>query len=268
MVYYTDYLRFWRIDIAAPLIPPMLPAHFSSLVVAMGKSILLTLSTRDFQALLAILSGGFILTASGIVLRRAKSWHAAGFGVLYALELVAWNFPPNERFVIPLVVIGVVSAVAFLCPVSRRWPRWGIAAVAVLGSLLGLRNVGGILEVASADARDQHTAALWLAERPSRPVLAFRDTWFYLCCGTTGLKPVVATRNDPAGGWHSLDWSMQHISEFARVHGSRYLVDTPWDWNTFPTLSNRDYREKLFARNLGMRKVFDDGRVRIYEISP
>jgi hypothetical protein len=200
--FYTSYLGYWRDDVERIGLAAMAWGNLAALVEALGGKL----------ATAAAVAGTVRLW------RRGRMRPYAVFAALYSVELLLWNYPPNQRFAIPLipmVAAGLWTEVANLAGLVRgAWrngDRGSAAAVATaLAAFAGMMVVTPAADfVALHRAYGEH-ARIAAENRPVREwlvrntdasarVLSYSDPVVYLETGRRGYSLRVPPGTQLAG---------------------------------------------------------------------
>jgi hypothetical protein len=146
LIYYTDYVRYEFYSISLHDLPVFVWRNIDGLLLGLGSLVLPNVvGSFVFKTVAQVIA---IATISGVV-RMVRR----GQGLLYALlaagscaQLVVWHFPPNERFVLPLlplVLAGLMTEMDHLGLMLRTGLRHRDAAqrVVAAGMLLVAASV-------------------------------------------------------------------------------------------------------------------------------
>ncbi len=280
-LYYLDYLGFWARDIAPALFPTIVYRNLGELFTGGGELLLFKLGALpggDYLPRLLMLAAlaGVVRWTRG-ARRPLYPLFTAG---LFALLLI-WDFPPNERFlipVLPLLLLGLWTELSHLASIARSaWSRpersQRAAAVVVAGVLVGfgalyaVRTTGALWNVLPALARQRREAARdsrplydWIARNTpaSAALFADRDTTLYLNTGRHATAIRVPTRYFYNEDRATILDEFARLTEFAPARQLDYLLLTPTDFELgpLPEDQRRVAREAL-AHNPGFRTVFD-----------
>ena len=109
LIYYTDYFRYELYSISLRDLPVFLWRNTDGLLQGIGSLVLPNVvSSFIFKTVAQVIA---IATIAGVV-RMVRRGH----GLLYALlaagscaQLVVWDFPPNERFVLPFLPLALAG---------------------------------------------------------------------------------------------------------------------------------------------------------------
>ncbi len=122
LLYYTDYLRFWWLNIhqSNPLV--ILWKNLDQLLYGMGSLVLpKVLDAGPVKTLAQVIGVGMIVGLVRLV-RRGVAVDYASFALCSAGILLIWHYPPNERFVLPLyplLIAGLVEELDHLVQMLR-----------------------------------------------------------------------------------------------------------------------------------------------------
>lgn len=253
LLYYTDYFRFHLRVVTLADLPRLLSTNALQLVHSAGGLILFNLYDTTWERFLCAVLG--LAAIAGIIplgLRAGvKQYHM--FAVVYAIMLVAWHFPPTERFpfpVFPLILAGLLHEIeGFLGPVTNSWSSREVmvrvsAAAFVCGLIaclaLILLSTGQAFasefpantrrERIFADARNRACRWIRVNTPASASFLAYYDTAVYLHAARHAQRPLLPVMPFYR---HNRDESVQAIrsvATFCREHKIEYYFSTPADF--------------------------------------
>ncbi len=232
-LFYTSYLGYWRADVAAMGLANMACANLGAFVEAMGGKL----------ATAAAVAGMVRLW------RRGRMRPYAMFGALYTAQLLAWNYPPNGRFVLPLLPLaaaGIWTETRNLADnIAASWRKGERVAAGAVGVALAAFGVltlwtpldGLLRELPTAYAQhariqeQNRPAREWLARNSDQAarVLSYGDPVLYLHTRRRGYSLRVPPGVQRAGQaemaryfdrlpemlWsHGIDYSFLSISDY------------------------------------------------------
>ena len=118
LLYYTNYLAVYLRDLAVVDLSMVVWRNTSTFLVSVGQCMVFTLADNMLTMNVARLLG--VLSLVGTVrMVRKSSWQQPYvlFSAAYILLLLVWNYPPDPRFVlpvVPLLMAGFLTEVAAL----------------------------------------------------------------------------------------------------------------------------------------------------------
>ena len=189
LVYYTDYFRYEIYNVSIKTLHLFLWKNLDGLVSSLGYLVLPNVTSSLFMKILAEVIG--VAMISGIVRmvtqagrRRALS-RSSPPGA--AFMLVIWHFPPNERFVLPLVPLafaGLLTEMEHFVGMARaglkhREASQRVAAVVMLalrGAGVRRRLRASGLRRRSVSGRDRAPAAHRATSTIAAPTPGFAPT--------------------------------------------------------------------------------------------
>jgi hypothetical protein len=182
-------------------------------------------------------------------------WFCAGF----CLQLLVWQYPPNERFLIPIVPVIVFGAQAelrhllrMLVTVWRSADRGQRVAAAIIASAAAMVTlwagamvaVGNLVLLPSIAERyhrqfeSSRKAYLWMKQNlaPGERVLTYYDAPVFLYSGLQAVRP----RNFPKEFYRHdrapIIQAFRELPATARRHGIGYALLTDADFDLDPFL--------------------------------
>jgi hypothetical protein len=289
-LYYTDYFGYYFRDVNAAILPKLVYRNLGDLFTGGGDLLLFLLSAVSGGEYLARLL--MIAALAGILrwARASRRWDYVLFTAgLFALLLV-WNFPPNERFLIPalpLLILGLWTELSHLGRIARsawRRPepsqRMTAAVVACLlacfGAVFAARNLDADWNRLPALAQGRRAAALnlrpvydWISRNTPRDATFFadRDTALYLHTGRQATSMKLPMRNLYTEDRPAILAESAKLGQFALARRLDYLLLTPadFDLDPLPDDERRAAREAL-ARDPRFRTVYKSPAVTILKV--
>ena len=150
LIYYTDYFRYELYSISLRDLPLFVWRNVDGLLLGLGSLVLPNVvSSFAFKTVAQVIAVAMI---SGVA-RMVRRGPGSGMERLYALlaaascaQLLVWHFPPNERFVLPLLPLalaGLLTEMEHLGTMLRGGLRHRDAAqrVVAAGMLLAVASV-------------------------------------------------------------------------------------------------------------------------------
>lgn len=290
-MYYFDYLGFYFANVTLAEFPALVWANLWFWITGAGTLLLNAypdgmLRTLLVVAAVACLSGLRRLYAENGAWRNAHYlWFGAGFVAL----LVCWNFPPNERFsvpVYPLLLAGLATEarhvwVTFLTGwrntrgANRVVAAVGLAVLALLppawlwfnGPEL-FRGLPAVLEAKRRGAGQREAAYAWIREHaePAAKFYAYDDPILYLRTGRTGMAFHAPTRFGYRDDTAAVAAELLSLPGKARQHGLDYVLLTDDD---FHRENAGEERARIIAKlkgTPGWSRVFEAKGAAVFRI--
>jgi len=254
-IYYTDYLRFHRMDVAWSDFPALVWKNLNSLVQGAGGLIHFSVSASFATRLLLTVLG--VAAIAGIVrwTRRTRQLQYPLFAAGFSLQLLLWNFPPNERLLLPLaplLCLGFAVESSHLLRMLRASWRGGVksnraaavvilALLAVLGASIAVSTgqaLTGYLPGVVIEARCARRYSLplyrWMEQNlpPRAAVLTCHDTVLYLNTGIRAARPIVMSMPQYRYDTAAMRRPFESLSTYARQHGFEYFLLTRRDYSS------------------------------------
>jgi hypothetical protein len=235
-----------------------------------------------------------VLAVAAIV-GTARLWRRSGATayVLFAagclLALLLWNFPPDQRFIVPvfpillagfsaelLRLVGKLRAAFLGRAMGERMAAGAISlALMALLSLAGARAYAGLFSALPAfvaqqraTVADYRTAYRWIVSNtpPDAALLAYMDPILYLYTGRQACRLVISPGLRRAGDRRAVDAVLAGVSDFAHRQKLSYAVLAPEDLHAEFTDQERLAAYRLFRANPRLRRVFEAGSVAVCRI--
>ena len=275
-IYYVDYARFYLASVHASDIPQFVQTNLDSMATGTARLLFATsgldLASRMFAFVVAMAA------ASGIrrMVARSGQAHFAVFSLASFLMFIPWNWPPNERYLLPLwpaIAAGFYLELRHFFDLCRKNlsgslpSRVFAGALIVLGTVvcaaIPFRNVRGVLldlpEVLEgyqriSEARQPGYA--WIRENSpaDAQVLTYDDPLMYLYTGRSGYAMPILHWITYAGTPERSDAYFKTSADFMQEHQLNYALVTPGDFR-------RDLQEdgrRAMTAALRDRRFFDE----------
>jgi hypothetical protein len=211
-------------------------------------------------------------------------WFAAGFSAL----LLAWQYPPNERFLIPilpLLACGALTEARHLAELMRAVWRSGrigqrvaaggfallLAAAGLWAAVMVTAGHVVLLPAVTARYRRQFDSNRqvyqWINQNlPSQePLLAYGDAPAFLYTGRAAMRPPNFPKQYYRQDKETVARAFAALPEFARRHGIRYLLLSETDLDLDPFVGEIVDWRKLTA-DPAYRVRFRAPSAALYEI--
>jgi hypothetical protein len=290
LVYYTDYFGYELYNVNLSNFHLFLWKNVDGLLLGLGSLVLPKVTGSLFLKILAQVIAVAMISGVVRLVRRGDAWLYTMFAAGTAVMLLAWHFPPDERFVLPLFPLGLAGLIVELGhffallrtglghrDVGQRVVAAGLMCVAILifGGALALQAyVGAVLQPESAHGArlkkvDEIAAYGWITVKTPEgaPLLAYADPVLYLYTGRPVLRrpllPKLWYQEDQAG---VIDlWG--NLKSFAQEHGLKYYYVADGDLAA-ATDEERAAIEQAHRLSTDMTSVYRKGAVTIYEFGP
>lgn len=288
-LYYTDYLGYYGHEISAGNLGQVLWSNLDNLLSAIGGMLVFGLGDS-----FAAKSAARVLAVAAIA-GTVRLWRRPGatayvlFTAGYLVALAAWNYAPDQRFLVPvfpvllagfatelLRLVGSVRAAWISRAVGGRVAAGAVAvALAALVSLAGMGAYSGLFRVLPrfvTEHRDrlveQRAAYRWIEAHtpPDAAVLAYQDAVLYLYTGRKACRLVLSPALVYGGDRQALEQFFSHAADFAREQRLSYAVIAPEDLSA--ELPDRERRTacRMFRANPRLRQVWRSGSVTVCRV--
>ncbi len=290
-LYYANYTAYyWLTFDGGRNLPLMLWRNIDEWLSALGALVIPKVYPSFFLKIFSqtIAIGGLVGVArvlrSGVELRQYGLFALATSAMLWV-----WNFPPNERFVFPLLPLfftGLLAEAAHFAAMLRNARSHrdasqratarvmqagaGMLVVAVVALQLFVIAVAWPAETAEVRAlnRDRDVAWQWLRENApaGSGVAGFADPLLHLATGhkavSMRIPPIYWYRNDTPGQQRLFE----RISDFARSQGLGYVYYSEADFSRDFADLDRAAIEKAWSEDSRLELIYQTGRSRIYRV--
>jgi hypothetical protein len=289
VLYYTDYLGLYLHNLAWSDLPKVIQTNCRVLLNAIGELIVFHPGSGVFFNFLLMALGLF--SVSGVIrwIRTKGLSQYAAFAPAYAAELVVWHYPPNTRFLLPLIplfLIGAIVECEHLYDLGRKAvgsaDRSQRAAGAVVFALLGVlvvsfwgtaayglvRFVPAIIDGSQPVMDGTRPAFDWIRGHVAGDAkfLAYADTPLFLYTGRQGYRLEPAVRPYYYQDHAAILKPFSEIPAIAGRRHLRYLLLTITDYQTDSVLSDHALVRSIVRRDPRMRLIFANSTADVYEI--
>lgn len=291
LVYYIDYFRYEVYNFSIRTVHLFLWKNLDGLISSLGYLILPNVTDSLFMKILAEVLG--VAMISGIVrmVRRKQAVHYAMFAAGSAFMLVIWHFPPNERFVLPLVPLafaGLLTEMEHFVSIARAGLKHRDAsqrvATVIMVSCAALVFLAGFTLQGYVGAQfmneteqqqrkkniDHRAAYAWIRAHlpPEAAVVAYNDPVMYLYTGRHSIS-----RPLPPYIWYTEDHARavdlyRDLADYAREHGAGYVYYTTADLRRDMGDSDTTAIEDVVRANPAFTVVYQQGIGTIYRVDP
>lgn len=287
IMYYTSYTSYEFYNVALRDLPLVIWYNLDGFLQGAGKLLIFDLpyGSKHLERVIAIAAiAGCVRLATR---RRALQYPLAALGM--AAILLAWHFPPDQRFVFPLyplLLAGLATEVRNLCGALRTaWAKPAVAdrvAVAGFSTLLATLaafavfcTVFGLVHVipdlfatyrADFEAREQ--AYRWIDHNvpAGANLYAYKDPVMFLYTGHRASRLPIPPKFLYHGDDRAIEKLMASMADFARSHDLDYLLLTPDDYHR--DLNSKGTQGLSAAIESGeFQRLFTSDRVAIYKLN-
>jgi len=252
LVYYTDYLGFFLMNVGLDDIGTIVRQNFDQLVYSTGSLLLPRVVGSPVVAIAARMAGLGMFFAVWRLARRGVAAPYALYALGYAAVLAIWHASPTERFIIPLYPLLIAAAFVligeWMSALRHGWrsgktAERSIAAVVSAGAVLlavaavslqlygALRFVPGIEDGERASAARNRSAYAWMRQNlpPSATVLSNRDPVLFLYTGLRGNAMPLMPRPLYLGNYQPEIDAFRNVAQYCRSRGFDYFYSTADD---------------------------------------
>ena len=288
LIYYTDYFRYEIYSISPRDLPLFFWRNVDGLLLGLGSLALPNIFGSFFFKTAAQVIAVAMIAGVVRMVRR-------GQGLLYALvaagscaQLAVWHFPPNERFVLPLLPLALAGLMAEIDhfggmlrtalrhrDASQRVVAAGmlLAVASVLIGAAGLQvYVGQVLlpeqEIARRAANHDRAAAYdWIRTKlpADALLLSSEDAVVFLNTGRHAMR-----RTLPPPYWYRedhakiIDW-MSNFQSFGKQHGLTYFAFSGIDFRQGITSEDGDAIQKAIRSSPGLSPLYQAETATVYK---
>lgn len=279
-LYYVDYLALYFRNITPAMLPSLVYRNLGHLLTGGGDLLLFRFSAAglgEFPARLLM-----IAALAGVIrwTRSARRFEYVLFAAGEIALLLVWHYPPNERFLIPLLpllLMGLWTEAGHIGRLAssvwqsdQRVQRLAAAVVLVLlagaAALFTMWNLFGswrVLPLLAAEERRSSAAMQplyrWIRENTPDHAIFFadHDPNLYLYTGRQATSLRIPVRYFHTGDRAGVLAESAKLTDFALSRRVDYLLLTPsdFDLDPYPEEQRRAAREPL-ARDARFQTVF------------
>jgi hypothetical protein len=290
LVYYVDYLRYQFLNVGLDNVAVVLYKNFDQALYGIGSLILP--KVIDFSPVKILTQTIGIASIVGVVrlVRRGVMVPYALFAFTSLLILVFWHFPPNERFVLPLlplIALGFVEELEQLVrnlklafrhrDKSQRVAARVLASVAALlvAAIIGLQCfvtfsfLDESVRQKRAKLQDLTKAYSWISSNlsPSARILSYDDPLMYLYTGHQGNYLPLLPRFWYAEDHKKIVQAYRDLAEYCRSRGLDYIYFTTEDPGREVGEYDREKIAEAVKSNRQLTPLFHAGIGTLYRIN-
>jgi hypothetical protein len=290
LIYYVDYLRYQFLNVGFDNLAVVLYKNFDQALYGIGSLILPKVIDLSPVKILTQTLG--IASIVGIVrlVRRGVMVPYALFALFSLVILVLWHFPPNERFVLPLlplIALGFVEEVEQLVrnlklafrhkDKSQRVAAGMMASVAALlvAAIVGLQCfvTFSFLDESAREKRaklqDLMKAYAWISSNlpASARILSYDDPLTYLYTGHQGNYLPLLPRLWYAEDHVKIQAAYRDLAEYCRSRGLDYVYFTTEDPGREVGEDDREKIADAVKANPQLTPLFHAGIGTVYRVS-
>ncbi len=284
VLYYTNYLGFHFANVSWHELPRMLFNNVDWLLRGVGGLIVYAPGDSAGPRFMARTLGLLAAAGAARLVRTAGLTQYHLFAAGYSLQLLLWDYAPNERFLLPLMFLlaaGFVVELAGIYRMVRSLPSNGSAVYRAAGAvlagfvlfvlgLIAARNcqaafysIPDIFHRYSRLADGSRGAYEWIARNtpPDACFLANFDPTFYLHTGRRACRLTYESRMFFPGNEWAMAQATASMDQFARARNLSYILVTVLDYQP-------DYRvaEQVLGPNPRVKLCYSSPQVRIYAL--
>lgn len=289
LMYYTDYTGYEFLNVDIYNVGIVVWKNLDGMLYGMGSLILPSILPGLFARILTQVIAVAMIVGIVRLVRRGVWQDYASFALVSCLILLVWHFPPNERFVLPLLPLllaGLITEIEHIWNMLRTGLRHkdfsqrAVAAVMAAGVAIvfgGAVIVEGYVTFVylnesgrqkAAKLADQRVAYKWMAENLPRDanVLSYDDPLLYLYSGHRGNYLPLLTRwwyaNDDAAAIEAY----KNIVPYCGDRRLDYVYFTSQDLSREVGDEGQAAIEKIVLSNPQLVPVFQYGIGTVYKI--
>ncbi len=266
-LYYTDYLGYYLSGLTIADIPRIFSSNLLVFATAIGRMAVFDTYGGLRRELILVIIALVLAVAVFSAIRRNGVTVYTVFAGGYSLMLLAWNYPPDPRFVLPLMPLVLAGLLSAWRPSPRLLTFGAIVAVAVAAVHFDalVNALPRFVGEQRALRGDRNRAFAWIAQNGSgaSKIITEHDTMLYLLTGRAASRmdcsPLAYYRGDVQ---QALAGVKSMITP--RREGTAYLIRTPDYFNLLA-----DHKAALWRyveQSSAFSAVYRAGSVTIYRV--
>ncbi len=290
LLYYVDYVRYQFLNVGFDNLATVAWKNIDQILYGMGSLALPKLAANLPVKILTQVIAFAMIAGTVRLVRRGAMIQYAAFAVVSTAMLLIWHFPPNERFVLPLLPLlaaGLLTELQHLAKMLRaafshrdagqRVMAGIFAAIAAAifgGALIVQGYVTFVFLHASAQSkiaklRDLQAAYSWISENtpPSSAILAYDDPLLYLYTGRRGNYLPLLPRWWYAEDHAAITGAYRDVVNYCRERGLSYVLFTSEDLSRETGEDDRQAIENSLKTNPQLNALFRSGIVTVYRVN-
>lgn len=285
--YYTNYFGFYLLDVTRGELADLAWVNVGSVVKGIGELLVFDESQTMLSLTLARLLTVASVAGAVKLARQGRFRHYVAFGLLYAVQFLLWNYPPNSRFLLPLLPLLAVAILeelrkfTALLVESFRKPKTSDKVAAVLAGALVVATAAYAIDRAHygifrflPDAYTVQRQALrlrmpavdWIRRNTpaGAKVVSNGDPMVFLRTGRQGHKYPVPPGLYRRGDKSEFARFYRRLPEMARAWGVEYVLLAPEDYMMdMPTMTVPSLRSVL-EDPVRFEPAFRQGEVAVF----
>ncbi len=290
LIYYTDYFGQAMYNLSLKTTHLFLWKNLDGVVSGLGYIVLPNVTSSLFMKILADVLGVAMISGTVRMFRAGQARHYIIFAAGTVLLLLAWDYPPNERYVLPLVPLafaGLLTEMEHFAGMARaglkhRDASQRVAAAMMIG-LVALVFTGAIAlqayvaAVAMGETAQQQRvknidlrgAYAWIrANLPADAALvSYNDPLLYLYTGRRSINLPI-----PPFIWYTEDHARAvdlyaGVAPYALEHGAGYFYHTTADFSRDMSEDDAAPLQEVIRTNPALTVIYQKGIGTIYRVS-
>jgi hypothetical protein len=286
--YYTSYVNFYIRTFSLSDLPQRVWVNADALIEALAGLILFTTGQELWIRVVAWVMTA-VATAGTVILFRRGLRHYCVFAVVFIVLLLFWQYPPDKRFVYPLLPLYIAGLVTKLTEIGKlavvTWRTGGganrSASVVALsmtflvagGSAVSMvYGLGRVLPAYFEDRQQERAQMLpvyrWIAAstRAGERFAAYDDALLYLYAGRSGytvpILPTLVYDNDP----EAISNYVYSLPELWREKQVTYLLVTRGDFQRDFHTPAQDALNRLVQDRSRFQPLYKDAIAQVYRL--
>lgn len=289
--YYTDYLGYQLDHIALDDVPRQLWINLDQYLISFGRLLTFLPDPGVLEIQVVRFLGLMSLVGAVRLVRRTGLLHYAAACVGMSMLLIAWHYPPNQRFVLPifcLAAMGIVTEAEHFASMIRktlqaksagdRVVARALAVIALMGAVLlvGLNVrahitfLPAVYQVHRANSAVRAKAHQWIRDNTAAQatVWSYDDALLYLNTGRRGatlpMLPELAYRDQGA----VLKGVIETFPKVALDGGLTHILITSSDFHRDLQAENRDKIVARLLRGPEFVRIFESPDFQVFSVAP
>lgn len=290
LFYYTSYVGFYVRTFSLADLPTRVWVNVDAVIEALARLVIFNTGEQLWMRPLAWVITATAVAGAVMLYRRGIRQYPA-FAVLFVAMLLLWQYPPDQRFVYPILPLYIAGLVTKLTEIGRlavntwRTVRGAnrFAAVLVFSMIFAViagcaASMGyGIFVLLPSyfhDRQEQRAhmrpVYLWIAlnTRSDERFAAYDDTLLYLYTRRQGYTVPILPALVYGTEADAVSKYVFSLADLWREKGVTYVLATEYDFQRDLHKPAQDSLSRLLQDRSRFQQVYGDPTARVYRLAP